>query len=189
MADVITIQVRTVKRVAIAVAVCLAAFSLATVQWFLSPSTDDPTSVDAVVVLGGEGQRVRAARDLVADGVTSQVWISSDWIPRAEMWEEQACRPEPRGWPIDDAEVTCFELDQETTRGEARYIGELAEAEGWDSVAVVATVDQVTRARRLIERCYDGDLYMVSVPHPDPMLLRVIYEWGSGVKATLLRGC
>lgn len=187
--DVITIEVRTLRRAAIAATSVSVLFVILTWIWFVSPSVDSPRSADAIVVLGGEGNRSRVARNLVADGVADEVWISSLWIPPADFWDETACKPPGRGWPIPDAAVECFEASGGDTRGEARAIAEIAQREGWTSIAVVATTDQVTRARRLIERCYDGEILMVDTSHPDPLLLRIIYEWGAGLETTIRRGC
>lgn len=173
----------------IGTALLLAVMAFATHQWIIAPDVDQPTEVDAIVVLGGDGERTMEARRLVAAGVSSEVWISSLWLPEPALWVEEACRPPTRGWQIENAEVTCFEAEQQTTRGEARSIAELSDTHGWESIAVVATTDQITRGRRLIERCFDGELYMVDVAHSDPLLFRVMYEWGAGLKATVLRGC
>lgn len=189
-AGVVTIRIRTLRRAAMAVGSLSALFVFLTWIWFLSPAVDNPTSADAIVVLGGEGDRTSAARALVADGVTDEVWISSVWIPEAEVWTDAACRPLGKwSWPIAGANVECFSPIGGDTRSEARAIAQLAEEHRWETVVVVATTDQVTRARRLIERCYDGEILMVDTSHPDPLLLRIIYEWGAGLETTIRRGC
>ena len=66
---------------------------------------------------------------------------------------------------------------------------DLAPEHGWETVVVVASTDQITRARRLIERCWDGDARFTGPDHDDPWPIRALYEWGAGIKATLLRSC
>ena len=66
---------------------------------------------------------------------------------------------------------------------------DLAEDEGWESVVVVASTDQITRARRLIERCWGGEVQMIGPGHQQAWPLRAVYEWGAAIKATLVRGC
>ena len=115
--------------------------------------------------------------------------FSSVYVEEFNVW---AARPyngrPPRNLPQDTV-FECLEADPGTTRGEAQLLAELVEERGWKSVVVVASTDQVTRARRLIERCWDGDIRFVSVPHHQAVPIRVAYEWGASIKATLFRGC
>ena len=158
-------------------------------RWFVHPRTDDPGTADAIFVLGGGGNRVDYALDLVRDGVATEVVFASPFVAEEGVWAAAPCNAvRPSGVP-PAATFTCREPDPGTTRGEARLLRDLAVEQGWETVVVVASTDQITRARRLIARCWDGEVRLTGPDHDDPWPVRVLYEWGAGVKATLLRGC
>lgn len=54
-----------------ALAVVLVVGAVLTERWFLHPDKDDPGQADAVFVLGGGGERVEFALDLVREGVAA----------------------------------------------------------------------------------------------------------------------
>ena len=160
-----------------------------TERWFLHPDKDDPGQADAVFVLGGGGERVEFALDLVREGVATEVVFASEFVASEGVWAARPCNDVR---PVDvpeEATFACHEPDPGTTRGEARLLRDLATSEGWETVVVVASTDQITRARRLIERCWDGELRLTGPNHDHPWPIRAAYEWGAGLKATVLRGC
>ena len=164
-------------------------FATLSYRWFINPSEQEPGTADVVYVLGGGGSRVDLALDLVRDGVADRIVFSSSYVASQGVWAATPCNqvatPDmPRGTIFE-----CYEADPGTTRGEAQLLADMADERGWESVVVVASTDQVTRARRLIDRCWDGEVKMTSVPHDQLVLARVAYEWGAGIKATFLRGC
>jgi uncharacterized SAM-binding protein YcdF (DUF218 family) len=164
-------------------------FAALSYVWFLEPTRDDPGTADVIYVLGGGGDRIPYTLDLVRGGVASHVVFSSTFVVEENVWAARPCNSvRPRRIP-DDTVLECLEADPPTTRGEAQMLAELVEERGWDEVVVVASTDQVSRARRLFERCWDGDMRFVSVPHHQSALIRVAYEWGASIKATFLRGC
>ena len=78
-----------------------------------------------------------------------------------------------------------------STRGEARAIGRLARARGWNRVVVVTSTFHVTRTRLLFHRCYGGRLWVVGAAAP---WWRLPEEWASEsgkliVQLTAERGC
>ena len=87
--------------------------------------------------------------------------------------------------------VECFHPDPDTTRGEARYIGQLAAQRHWTSVILVTTPDQAWRARLRVSRCFDGEIYNVTAHLPLRMWFQQIpYQWVASVKAlTIERAC
>ena len=180
---------RLLRVLAVSTVVGAMLFAALSYVWFVDPTRDDPGTADVIYVLGGGGDRVPYAVDLVRDGVASTVVFSSVFVEDFNVWAARPCngRP-PRNLP-EDTVFECLEADPGTTRGEAQLLAELVEERGWESVVVVASTDQVTRARRLIERCWDGDVRFVSVPHHQAVPIRVAYEWGASIKATFLRGC
>lgn len=180
----------TRRRVAIGLAVlAVVSVGFLTNRWFVNPTTEDPGRADAIFVLGGGGNRVQYAVDLARDGVASEVVFASPFVEDEGVWAARPCNTRrPRGVP-DETTFECFEPDPGTTRGEAQMLGEMAEARDWETVVVVVSTDQVTRARRLIERCWDGEVRMVDVDHDQAWWRRAVYEWGAGLKATFVRGC
>ena len=166
-----------------AVVVVFLALSLRLFVW---PTTNDPRGADAVVVLdGGDGERLRKARELMARDVAPVLAISAG----RELGPSEAgglCS-EPQTF-----EVVCFVPTSDSTRGEAREFAELARAHGWDDVVLVTSTYHVTRARMLIERCFDGRLRAVAAsPRGGPLYwaARVGHEWLGTIDATVRRAC
>lgn len=158
-------------------------------RWFVNPTRDDPGTADAIYVLGGGGGRVEHALDLLRSGVSLHIVFSSAWVDEQNVWSARPCNNKPTPDIPDGTVFECIEADPATTRGEAQLLAELAEERSWDTVVIVASTDQVTRARRLMERCWDGDMRFTSVAHDQAVPIRVAYEWGASIKATFLRGC
>lgn len=130
---------------------------LAGMPFYLFPSTGTPQKVDAILVLGpaSDSRRTLAAQ-LAESQVSSNIVVS---VPEfgarsAERWV--VCNT-----PSTATNTTCFHADPFTTLGEARGFSELAQQNGWTSVAVITSTTHVSRARLLMERCYSGDIYMV----------------------------
>lgn len=161
-------------------------FGWITIALFASPTVDDPGQADAIVMLAGGKRRLPKVVELVGDGVADTVVLASKWVP--PVWASSPCntRESPFGPGV---RVLCFEPDPSSTRGEARFVAELAEAQGWDSLVVVASTDQVTRARMLFERCWDGELAIVGVDHHQPFPVRAVYEWAAMAKVLVNTGC
>ena len=78
------------------------------------------------------------------------------------------------------------------TRGEARAIGDLADANGWKSITVVTSSYHVSRADRLMEQCTTADVQMVnSHPQlsPGQWLRRFVIETGGLMDVSLRPEC
>ena len=160
-----------------------------TERMFVHPRVDEPGRADAIYVLGGGGERVPYAVDLARLGVASEVVFASVFVESEGVWSARPCNSvRPERVP-DDVVFRCVQPDPLTTRGEAQMLRDQAQREGWSSVVVVVSTDQVTRARRLIERCWDGDVRIVAVSHSQPWPVRAAYEWGASLKAAVIRGC
>ena len=168
-------------------AVALVVLALLSARLFVWPSTDDPRVADAVVLFaGGSGERLAAAERLMAAGLASNLVIPNGTAPE---WPagNRACN--------DDLpyEVHCPRPDPDTTRGEARSIAYLAKENGWTRVIVVTSAYQLSRARLLLGRCFDGEMLGVRA-QPDLSALgwtqRIGHEWVAWTYAmTLERGC
>lgn len=163
-------------------------FLVVTWRLFISPAGDDLAGVraDAVVVFDGGGPRVEEALRLVIDeGVSDTLIISRNTEPGLPFQAHfELCDNDN---PIP---VQCFQPEPRTTRGEAQYVAALAEEEGWETIVLVASTDQMVRARMMIERCWDGEVLVTDVWHNQWAPLRAVYEWGAMLKAfTINRGC
>lgn len=168
------------------VVVGLLIFSILSWRWVLHPARTDrwiDEPADAVVMFGGAGPRFQLAVALVEGGVSDTLVVSN---PND---------PDPQGYTAfgvfcagpHDYETICFDPEPRTTRGESRFVAELAEARRWDRVVIVTTEDQASRARLLTERCWDGDVDVAVVDTDLNRAGRVVYEWGATARALLLR--
>ena len=166
------------------------AFGGLTWRWFIHPPVDGPSPADAIVMFGGSGDRFERAVDLADKGFADTVVISDPYNDEREAsrfrWfcRNDGVRPD---YPVHDYEAICFDPQPQTTRGEARYVSELARERGWGRIVLVTTVDQATRARMLVGRCWDGEVETVVVPSDENRITRVVYEWGALARATVQR--
>ncbi|MFF0816101.1 hypothetical protein ACFYVR_13255 [Rhodococcus sp. NPDC003318] len=94
--------------------------------------------------------------------------------------------------PHPGVEVDCFVPDPPTTLGEGRELRRRAEQFGWRQVIVVTFTPHISRARFILDRCFDGALIMVASP-AEMSLPGWIFEYGyqtaGFVKAALHVGC
>jgi hypothetical protein len=139
--------------------------------------------VDAIVMLGGPGDRLDTALALARAHLAPVLAVS-----------EGTTGPAPGDvcpGKIAGVRVICFYPSPATTRGEAEFAGRLAARYHWHSIIVVAITPQDTVARLRMSRCFRGGVYLVNGPLPKwqwPLL--VVYEWGSTLKALVLqRSC
>ncbi|WP_157575018.1 YdcF family protein [Jiangella muralis] len=139
---------------------------------FVFPPADTPSRADAVVILGGPGDRLGRGWDLARDDVAPVVVT---FVP-----DPRLCEPLD-----DDPEEICLTPEPSTTRGEARMVAELARERGWDHLVVVTAASQAERARIRLERCFDGDLDLVTVREDGlaQQVYRVLYENIAMIKA------
>jgi uncharacterized SAM-binding protein YcdF (DUF218 family) len=151
------------------------AFAVATVPLFLLPARNAPRHADAIIVLGGAGQRVDEGLMLASEGYASTVLISRD-------------RAAPCYWSLPNAAVECFRPEPFTTQGEARYLATVVKRYGWKSVIVITTPDQTTRARLRIKRCTNVDVAYVTTPLSLPLWpYAIAYEWAALGKALVVQ--
>jgi uncharacterized SAM-binding protein YcdF (DUF218 family) len=139
---------------------------------------------DAVVMFGGAGPRFEAAVSLVEAGVADTLVVSDPNDPPAAAGRtdfEAFCAGE------HPYEAICFDPEPRTTRGESRFLARLAADRHWRHVVLVTTADQASRARMLVDRCWDGSVELVVVDSGANRLARVLYEWGATTRALLFR--
>jgi len=130
-----------------ALAALLVGYVVVTVVFFLRPSLGSVSRPQAVVVLGGYGDRL-------AQGVAEAR------AHPGSVLEVSVPGPCPR---VAGMAVHCFRPDPQSTQGEARAIAHLASAHHWDRLLVVAGTTQVSRADLRIGRCYHGEMAFADV--------------------------
>jgi uncharacterized SAM-binding protein YcdF (DUF218 family) len=173
---------RTVTAVLLVVVVVFSAF---TARLFIWPDLDPlPSRVDAVIELGGPQalDRDRVALELVR-AHRAPVVVQSTVIEEAGT---DRCLP-----PVPGVTVLCFHAEPNTTRGEAEYIGRLAEERHWRSIVLITTPDQAWRARLRFGRCFPGEVYVATAPLPAVSWFKQIpYHWVATAKAVIVeRSC
>ncbi len=141
-----------------------------------------PARVDAIVVIGGLGDRVDYGMQLAREDKARYLVFSKGlgWLP-----------PGICGQHVGPARVLCFQPDPATTQGEAEGTARLAKQYGWRSLALVTTRDQAWRAKLWFGRCFTGQIYSTTAPLSWYRLPPAIpYEWGATIKAELFdRSC
>jgi hypothetical protein len=142
---------------------------------FVWPSLDRIKGVraDAILVMGGPGPRLQVARKLAKEQAAPVMLVSVASV----RWNCPAL-------DVPGVRVECFRPDPFTTQGEARYAASQARLHGWNSLIVVSSVPQSTRARLRVQRCFHGTVKVVAAqPSVASWAYGVIYEWGALVKA------
>jgi len=159
----------------------------ATAGLFVFPHTHTPLKADAVVVFrGGQGERLDTAVGLMKAGVAKDLVIpngtTASW-PQAN----RLCRG------AASYDVACPTPSVETTRGEARAIAEVARRNNWQHIVLVTSTYHVTRARVLLERCFNGKVDAVEARPGltvSRFITRVTHEWAGMAEAMLVNnGC
>jgi hypothetical protein len=165
----------------IALVIVVLVVAAVTARLFVWPAQGMPGRVSAVVMLDSPGGALNVAVRLAGQH-RAPFLVVSQGTPAAHD-------PCPR--PVPGVRLICFNPRPATTQGEAEAIGRLARAYHWQSVAVVAITPQDSRARLRVERCFAGQVYVVTAP----IALRswpyqIAYEWGALFKAVALqRSC
>ena len=102
------------------------------------------------------------------------------------MVQELCAAPHPR------FNLHCFVPDPPTTKGEGRELRRLASQYGWRTVIVVTFRPHISRARFILEQCFDGDLVMVASPAHISVprwAFEYVYQTAGYVRAVLQPGC
>jgi uncharacterized SAM-binding protein YcdF (DUF218 family) len=171
-----------IRTAGICAAVSVAVFAAATARLFVWPGTSALARVDAVVVFGARNsERLPEGLRLVREGVAPVLVVMTPPEDRS------ICRQGPM------FEVICRVPEPFTTRGEARAVSELAGERGWSSVLLVTSTHHLTRARLLLDRCFDGSVRGVATNPRDGFmrrLERIAHEWAALIDAvTFSREC
>jgi uncharacterized SAM-binding protein YcdF (DUF218 family) len=168
-------------KVLIALAAVFLILCTATARLFVWPAQGMPSRVDAIVMLDGPGQALHVAVRL-AEQHRAPFLVVSQGRPIAH---DPCPRPEP------GVTLICFHPVPATTQGEAEFVGRLASKYHWRAIAVVAVVPQASRARLRVERCFPGQVYVVTAPiRLKSWPYQIGYEWAALAKALVVqRGC
>ena len=160
--------------------------------WIVSPPTTDLDGhvevADAVVLfVGGRGERLDMALDLLDDEVAPALVIPNGWAPEWPAANE-VCASTDRSF-----EVFCPVPDPDNTRGEAQLIAAMAQERGWDSLLYVTSDYHIARAGHLLDECFDGRIRAVSADSDlggFGWLRQAAREWvGNVVVRSIERGC
>jgi hypothetical protein len=165
----------------LALVVIIVAFCAATARLFIWPPQGMPPRVSAIVMLDGPGNALDVAVRLAVRH-RAPFLVISQGTPASRD-------PCPR--QVREVTLICFNPVPATTQGEAEFIGRLAKKYRWQSVAVVAITPQASRARLRVERCFAGQVYVVTAPLTrSTWPYQITYEWAALVKALVMqRGC
>jgi uncharacterized SAM-binding protein YcdF (DUF218 family) len=157
---------------------------------YATPDVDEVSArspADAIVALGGEVATARVAYDLAAGGAAGTVVISDPYGDVDTGFIDGVCAGAPPG-----PDVVCFDPEPRTTRGEARFVADLAERRGWDRVAIMTPTYHVARAEYVVGRCTDAELAMVDAGlgvGTGEWVYQYAYQTAGWLKAWTQRGC
>jgi uncharacterized SAM-binding protein YcdF (DUF218 family) len=98
-----------------------------------------------------------------------------------------------RCWfPRPPVNLVCTLPDPPTTSGEAHDLNSLAAKYGWRRVIVVTFRPHISRARFILEKCFDGELIMVESPAKISIsrwLYEYVYQTAGYLKALVNNPC
>ena len=179
---------RRIRRWVIVVCVLLIAAVIGGLPVYVRPQIDPLRHADAIFVLGGYGYGrypfgLRARRQ---QGWAPTVVVSNPNGPEDPWLTEYCATPHP------GLNLHCFIPDPPTTKGEGRELRRLAAKHGWRTVIVVTFRPHISRARFILEQCFDGDLVMVASParvSAPRWAFEYVYQTAGYVRAVLQPSC
>jgi hypothetical protein len=170
------------RRALIALTAIIVVFCAATARLFIWPPQGGvPPRVSAIVMLDGPGDVLDVAVRLAAQHRAPFLVVSQGTLASHD--------PCPR--QIPGVTLICFNAVPANTQGEAEFVGRLATKYHWRSIALVAITPQASRARLRVERCFAGQVYLVTAPLTrSSWPYQIAYQWAALVKALVIqRGC
>jgi uncharacterized SAM-binding protein YcdF (DUF218 family) len=173
--------------VVVSVCLLLIAAVIGGLPVYVRPQIDQLRRADAILILGGAYyDRYPFGFDLASKGWAPTVVVSNPKGSK-DPWLTQVCAA-PQARP----NLHCFIPDPPTTKGEARELRRLAAQYHWRTVIVVTFRPHISRARFILEHCFDGDLIMVASPAQISLLrwaFEYVYQTVGYVRAALQPGC
>jgi uncharacterized SAM-binding protein YcdF (DUF218 family) len=161
--------------------VLVVAFGVLTARLLVWPTEGMPSRVSAIVMLAGSGDRLPEALILARQDRAPVLVVS-----RGNQGYGSPCPA-----PVPGVQLICFEPNPANTRGEAEVVGQLAKQYHWQSIVLVTTRAQDTRARLMVGRCFAGSVYVVTAAVPlSSWPYQIAYGWGALIKALVVyRSC
>ena len=154
---------------------------------YIRPQIDPLRHADAIFVLGGPAyDRYPVGFELGTQGWAPVVVVSNPNGPH-DPWLTTTCSTPPPGLNLH-----CFAPDPPTTKGEGRELRRLAVKYGWRTVIVVTFRPHISRARYILEQCFDGDLVMIASPaHLSAVAwgFEYVYQTAGYIRAVLEPNC
>ena len=145
---------RLIRRWLVSLCVLLIAAVVAGLPVYVRPQIDPLRHADAIFVLGG----IAEDRYPFGIGLGEQGWAPIV-VLSIDRWRTRFCAT-----PHPHFNLRCFIADPPTTKGEAQELRRLAADYGWRTIIVVTFRPHISRARFILERCFDGNLVMVESP-------------------------
>ena len=169
------------------VCVLVIAAVIAGLPVYVRPQIDPLRHADAILILGGAYYaRYPFGLDLGSEGWAPTVVVSNP-NGRDDPWLTDYCAT-----PHPGLDLHCFVPDPPTTKGEGRELRRLAGQYGWRTVIVVTFRPHISRARFILEQCFDGDLVMVASPAHISVprwAFEYVYQTAGYLRAGLQPGC
>jgi uncharacterized SAM-binding protein YcdF (DUF218 family) len=171
----------------VSVLLFVAAVTTAGLPVYVGPQIDSLRRADAIFVLGGNGyERYPYALELALQGLAPRVVMSNPAGDR-DIWLTDLCEQQRYKF-----RVSCFEPEPATTVGEARELRRLAIEQGWRTVIVVTFRPHVSRARYILQQCFEGQLIMTEATPElslEYWMWSYLYQTGGYVRAALQPAC
>lgn len=178
---------RCTRRWVVSVCLVLIAAVIGGLPVYVHPQVDRPRHADAILILGGaQYDRYPFGLALGSKGWAPTVVVSNPNGPDDSWLTDFCVTPQP------GLDLRCFVPDPDTTKGEGRELRRLAAQYGWRTVIVVTFLPHISRARFILEQCFDGDLVMVASPSrisPQRWALEYVYQTAGYLRAVLQPGC
>lgn len=173
---------RIVRRSFVSLCVLLIAAVLAGLPVYVRPQIDRLRHADAILVLGGRDYD----RYPFGIGLGKQGWAPIV-VLSVDRWRAGYCATlHPH------VDLRCFIPDPPTTKGEAQELHRLAASYGWRTVIVVTSRPHISRARFILEHCFDDNLVMVESPAHLSALewaYQYVYQTAGYARAVLEPSC
>lgn len=177
---------RRIRRILLATCLLLTAAVIGGLPVYVRPQVDQLRYADAILILGGPGdQRYPFGVDLGVEGWAPSVVVSNPKPDHPRLTSYCAT-------PHAGFKLYCFAPDPETTKGEARELRRLASQYGWRTIIVVTSRPHISRARFILQQCFDGNLVMVASPaHMSAAgwAYQYVYQTAGYLRAALQPGC
>jgi uncharacterized SAM-binding protein YcdF (DUF218 family) len=179
---------RRIRRFVLSTCLLLIIVVVSGLPVYVRPQIDQLRHADAILILGGYGEyRYLLGLELAEQGWASQLVVSNPKGAR-DVWNRRDICADPPS----RVDVHCFVPDPNTTKGEGQELRRLASRYGWRTVIVVTFWAHISRARFILEQCFDGDLVMRPSPDHIPLTrwaYEYFYQTAGYVRAALQPGC